>query len=84
MSDKTSDADKPTVEIDPETLKRAEALLPATTLWARAEGLPDPSLADVIGLAVDVLAAQVAGKANAMVEQWREAAKVERDAAAVH
>ena len=87
MSDKASDADKPAVpmvEIDPVTLERARALLPAMTVWARSEGVPDPGIPDVIGLAVDVLSAQVAAGTAAKLAEWRETAEAEREAAPVH
>ena len=70
----------PMVELDPLTPEKARALLPAMTTWARAEGVPDPSLADVIGLAVDHLTAQVISSTAAKVAQWRSEAEARENA----
>ena len=70
MVDKSGKADQPKVigvEMDEATLQALAELVAPVTLWARAEGAPDPCLGDIVGLAVQVLHAQVFERAHGMI-----------------
>lgn len=77
MSDEKTTADQPTVlqvEMDQATLLALGALMAPVTLWARAQGAPDPGPADVIGLALRLLAAQVGERSNEKIAEAGEVA----------
>ncbi len=66
-----------TAEIDGETLRKIAELLPAVREWAKAEGMPATSPADVIALAVALMHEQVFIKVDRMVREQTEAAEDE-------
>ena len=60
------------VQLEGDTLRRVGELMEPVMLWARREGLPPPSPADVVELAVAVLHGQVAAGAEALAAGWQD------------
>ena len=55
------------VEMDAATRQALAELVAPCTLWARSTGAPDPSLGDIVGLAIQVLHGQVADGAASLL-----------------